>query len=73
MTTTPVFPTVMRPLTDDDDCHECLVLMFSCYFTARKQEVIRSTELLLDAISCGDFESYSYVSFPRTTDSVRKL
>lgn len=29
---------------------------------ARKQEIIRSTELLLDAISSGDFESYSYVS-----------
>lgn len=26
---------------------------------ARKQEIIRSTELLLDAITAGDFESYS--------------
>ena len=36
--------------------------MLFLYFLARKQEIIRSTELLLDAISCGDYESYTYVN-----------
>ena len=32
-------------------------------YLARKSEIIRSTELLLDAISSNDFESYAYVEF----------
>lgn len=38
--------------------------LYFCLFLsylARKSEIIRSTELLLDAISSNDFESYAYV------------
>ena len=30
---------------------------------ARKNDIIRSTELLLEAVSSSDFESYAYVEF----------
>ena len=40
-------------------CYHCISLFFS--YLARKSEIIRSTELLLEAISCNDFESYAYV------------
>ena len=42
-----------------------LSLYLSLFFSylARKSEIIRSTELLLEAISCNDFESYAYVEF----------
>lgn len=34
---------------------------------SRKQEVIRITEQLLDAISCGDFETYASMCDPHLT------
>jgi len=34
---------------------------------ARKSEIIRSTELLLEAISCNDFESYARLCDPNMT------
>jgi len=34
---------------------------------ARKSEIIRSTELLLEAISCNDFESYARLCDPNLT------
>lgn len=51
-------------------CTLCLFIdkltswLYFCLFLsylARKSEIIRSTELLLDAISSNDFESYAYV------------
>ena len=39
-------------------------------YLARKSEIIRSTELLLDAISSNDFESYAYVEFANSHISV---
>ena len=36
-------------------------LSLSLSILARKSEIIRSTELLLEAISSNDFESYAYV------------
>lgn len=30
-------------------------------FLAQKQEIVRVTQQLLDAISCKDFEAYAYV------------
>ena len=32
-----------------------------CFFAARKTDIIRVTELILDAINSGDFEAYTYV------------
>jgi hypothetical protein len=37
-------------------CHFCI------FGLARKSEIIRSTELLLEAINNSDFESYAYVT-----------
>ena len=34
-----------------------------CISLARKSEIIRSTELLLEAVSSSDFESYAYVDY----------
>ena len=34
--------------------------MISYFVIARKTEIIRSTELLLEAINNSDFESYAY-------------
>ena len=33
------------------------------YFLARKSEIIRLTEQILDAVNSGDFDSYTWVSF----------
>ena len=33
------------------------------FVAARKTEIIRVTELILDAINSGDFETYTYVLF----------
>jgi hypothetical protein len=35
------------------------VLMSTCCLLARKNEIIRCTELLLEAINAGDYESYA--------------
>ena len=40
---------------------------------ARKNDIIRSTELLLEAISSSDFESYAYVLFLSTCFSFSKI
>ena len=34
---------------------------FIFFFAARKTDIIRVTELILDAINSGDFEAYTYV------------
>ena len=47
------------------NCYITTNVMYFVFFLylARKSEIIRSTELLLDAISSNDFESYAYVEF----------
>ena len=41
----------------------CLISMVTkCIISARKTDIIRVTEQILDAISSGDFEGYTYVS-----------
>ena len=41
----------------------CLISMITnCIISARKTDIIRVTEQILDAISSGDFEGYTYVS-----------
>ena len=37
-------------------------LIIKCIIAARKTDIIRVTEQILDAISSGDFEGYTYVS-----------
>ena len=37
-------------------------MITNCIISARKTDIIRVTEQILDAISSGDFEGYTYVS-----------
>uniref|UniRef100_A0A8D0C9V5 calcium/calmodulin-dependent protein kinase n=1 Tax=Scleropages formosus TaxID=113540 RepID=A0A8D0C9V5_SCLFO len=44
-----------------------MLLIFFLYFAVKKQEIIRATEQLIEAISNGDFESYTKMCDPSVT------
>ena len=45
-----------------------LIVVNHLFVAARKAEIIRVTECILDAINSGDFETYTYVSHSETKD-----
>ena len=51
----------------------CLLSMITNCISARKTDIIRVTEQILDAISSGDFEGYTYVSSLTSYMSLCKL